>query len=78
MLQGDYIISDKLNHASLIDGSIISRANFKRYEHNDYKKLEELLKKNKTNNKLIISDSYLVWMEIFNLKKSHDNHSKKV
>ena len=68
--RGDYIISDKLNHASLIDGSIISRANFKRYEHNDYKKLEELLKKNKTNNKLIISDSlFSMDGDIPNLKK---------
>ena len=68
--RGDYIISDKLNHASLIDGSIISRANFKRYEHNDYKKLEELLKKNKINNKLIISDSlFSMDGDIPNLKK---------
>lgn len=55
--RGDNIISDKLNHASLIDGAILSRANFKRYKHNDYKNLEELLKKLKEKNNLIISDS---------------------
>ena len=55
--RGDNIISDKLNHASLIDGAIISRANFKRYKHNNYKNLEELLKKSKEKNNLIVSDS---------------------
>lgn len=52
------IISDQLNHASLIDGSILSRANFKRYKHNDINDLENVLSSlDKNKKKLIISDS---------------------
>lgn len=39
------IIADKLVHASIIDGIVLSRAPFKRFPHNDFNRLEELLKK---------------------------------
>ena len=52
-----FIYADKLNHASLNDACILSRAKFFRYPHNDMDLLERLLKKNKTKKKkLIVTD----------------------
>ena len=42
--KGDIVFSDKLNHASIIDGCILSRAEFKRYPNKDVEGLERLLK----------------------------------
>lgn len=55
----DVIFSDKLNHASIIDGMKLSSAEFYRYKHLDYINLEEQLKKyrNKYKKALIISES---------------------
>jgi 8-amino-7-oxononanoate synthase len=41
--RGDVIFADKLNHACLNDGAILSRAEFKRYAHNDMAKLRAQL-----------------------------------
>ncbi len=41
--KGDLILQDKLNHASLIDGALLSRADFKRFKHNDLAHAEQLL-----------------------------------
>jgi 8-amino-7-oxononanoate synthase len=41
--RGDNIFADKLNHACLNDGALLSRANFKRYAHGDLAKLRAQL-----------------------------------
>jgi 8-amino-7-oxononanoate synthase len=41
--RGDNIFSDKLNHACLNDGALLSRANFKRYAHGNLAKLRAQL-----------------------------------
>ena len=41
--RGDTIFEDRLNHASLIDGGILSRARLKRYAHADAKHLADQL-----------------------------------
>lgn len=40
----DIIFSDKLNHASIVDGILLSRAEFKRYRHKDMDNLEDMLR----------------------------------
>ncbi|MFZ5650643.1 MAG: 8-amino-7-oxononanoate synthase [Bacillota bacterium] len=52
------VFSDKLNHASIIDGIILSRAENNRYRHNDLDHLEWLLKKTPPDRKkLIVTDA---------------------
>jgi len=41
--RGDVIFSDRLNHASIVDGALLSRARFVRYPHNDIAALARLL-----------------------------------
>jgi glycine C-acetyltransferase len=43
MGRGDYVISDKLNHASIVDGCLMSGAEFRRFKHNDMPDLEARL-----------------------------------
>jgi len=54
----DVIFSDKLNHASIIDGCRLSGAKIIAYEHNDVKSLEEQIKANLSQYRraLIITD----------------------
>ncbi|MBI5893473.1 MAG: 8-amino-7-oxononanoate synthase [Deltaproteobacteria bacterium] len=58
--RGDFVFSDKLNHASIVDGCLLSGAEFKRYPHKDISVLEDLLKKHSRlttrNSRLIITD----------------------
>lgn len=57
--KGDVVFSDKLNHASIIDGMQLSQGKFFRYPHNDMKALETLLNRERKNynNAFIITES---------------------
>lgn len=44
MGRGDYVLSDKLNHASIVDGCLMSGSEFRRFKHNDMAHLETMLK----------------------------------
>lgn len=57
--KGDVIFSDKLNHASIIDGMRLSEAKFFRYPHNNMEALEKLLNRERKNfnNAIIVSES---------------------
>jgi len=58
MGRGDYVFSDKLNHASIVDGCLMSGAEFRRFRHNDMEHLEGLLKNAPADvSKLVIADS---------------------
>lgn len=57
--KGDVIFSDKLNHASIIDGMKLSDGKFFRFPHNDMTALEKLLIRERENykNAFIITES---------------------
>lgn len=51
------IISDELNHASIVDGARLSKAEVVIYKHCDMDDLEGKLKKYKSRRKLVVTDS---------------------
>jgi 8-amino-7-oxononanoate synthase len=55
--RGDAVFADKLNHASLNDAALLSRADFLRYAHGDLKALEERLSSSDARRKLIATDA---------------------
>jgi glycine C-acetyltransferase len=58
MGRGDYVFSDKLNHASIVDGCLMSGAEFRRFRHNDMEHLEGLLRNAPANvAKMVVADS---------------------
>jgi glycine C-acetyltransferase len=58
MGRGDYVLSDKLNHASIVDGCLMSGAEFRRFRHNDMPDLEKRLQQVPNGAaKLVISDA---------------------
>lgn len=55
--RSDEVFQDKLNHASLIDGAMLSRASLTRYRHTDVAHLKSCLQKSEAKNKLVVTDS---------------------
>jgi len=56
--RGDYVISDKLNHASIVDGCMMSGAHFLRFRHNDMAQLEQRLKQaSEGASRLVVTDA---------------------
>lgn len=55
--RGDAVFADKLNHASLNDAALVSRAAFKRYAHNDLDALARLLATTTARRRLVVTDA---------------------
>ncbi|WP_370979854.1 8-amino-7-oxononanoate synthase [Agaribacterium sp. ZY112] len=53
----DAVFEDKLNHASLLDGALLSRAKRQRYAHLNYEQLNHRLSKSEAKRKLVLTDS---------------------
>lgn len=55
--RGDFVITDKLDHASIIDGAFLSLGTMKRFVHNDMDSLEYVLESlPKDSGKLVVVD----------------------
>ncbi|GAB6065264.1 8-amino-7-oxononanoate synthase [Aquifex pyrophilus] len=70
--KGDIILSDELNHASIIDGIRLSKADKYVFKHLNYEELEEFLSKNRGKYKkaLIVTDTvFSMDGDIANLKR---------
>lgn len=76
--RGDVVFSDRLNHASIVDGILLSRARLVRYPHNDFSSLAALMEKHATGRSLIVSDAVFSMdgdvaplVELARLKRRH-------
>lgn len=76
--RGDVVFSDRLNHASIIDGIILSGARLVRYPHNDFMQLGMLMEKHAKGRCLIVSDGVFSMdgdiaplAELVKLKRNH-------
>lgn len=54
--KGDALFEDRLNHASLIDGAILSGARLSRFQHNDLQHLQSRLNASETAGKMVAVD----------------------
>ncbi len=76
--RGDVVFSDRLNHASIIDGIMLSGARLVRYPHNDFRSLATLMEKHAKGRCLIVSDGVFSMdgdiaplAELVKLKRTH-------
>ena len=66
--RGDTILTDHLNHGSIVDGCMLSGAKVRIFRHNDMTHLEEMLQADNTGNVLVIADGvFSMNGDIFNL-----------
>jgi len=56
LARGDAVFADRLNHASLNDAALLSRADFRRYPHLDLAALGRLLAASRARRKLVVTD----------------------
>ena len=78
--RGDVIFSDRLNHASIVDGALLSGARLIRYLHNDHAALSILMEKHAgTGRRLIVTDAVFSMdgdvahlAELVDLKQKHN------
>lgn len=77
--RGDVVLSDRQNHASIVDGCRLSYGELKKFKHNDSEDLERLLVSEKDRDKLLIVDGVFSMEgdiapldEIVALKSKHD------
>ncbi|MFQ5401812.1 MAG: aminotransferase class I/II-fold pyridoxal phosphate-dependent enzyme, partial [Anaerolineae bacterium] len=52
--KGDTLICDKLNHASIVDGCLLSMAKFARFRHNDMDHLEKRLREADPHGRILV------------------------
>ncbi len=68
--RGDYIFSDRENHASIVDGQKLSYAKTLKYDHSNMEDLERLLSNHPDHPKLIVTDGvFSMGGDICNLEK---------
>jgi 8-amino-7-oxononanoate synthase len=53
----DAVFADVLNHASILDGCLLSRAELVRYRHGDVEDLSDLLARTRARRKLVVTDA---------------------
>ncbi|MBE2198502.1 MAG: aminotransferase class I/II-fold pyridoxal phosphate-dependent enzyme [Anaerolinea sp.] len=74
--KGDTVISDKLNHASIVDGCMLAMANHVRFRHNDMEHLERRLQEARRSGPqsriLVVADAvFSMDGDIINLPEVH-------
>jgi 8-amino-7-oxononanoate synthase len=55
--RNDLVLEDRLNHASMIDAGLLSRAKMIRYQHCDIAQLKNLLRENTARRKMVMTDA---------------------
>ncbi len=76
--RGDVAFSDRLNHASIVDGILLSGARLVRYPHNDFNALALLMAKHTGGRRLVVTDGVFSMdgdvaplAELVELKRKH-------